>query len=287
MIIIPILGTPKREAQMRVNDAVFEAVDVNGVADAVVWQVERLIVSAVLRSGQKLPAERDLAERLGVSRQKLREALEALETRGLVVARHGDGTYVAALTGAALAPAMVDLFARHPQAFGDYLEFRRETEAFAAHLAALRATESDHARLEGIVARMEAAHADRDPAEEARIDVALHAAIVDAAHNAMLAHVMASVYDLMARGVFYNRGFLYTHQGGRDRLLEQHRAIAAAILRRDPDAASAAAEAHIDHVRASFRTATAVADRERLARKRLILSENEAARRTARTASAD
>lgn len=269
---------------MPVNDEVFEAVDVDGVADAVVGQVERLIVSAVLRSGQKLPAERDLADRLGVSRQKLREALAVLEARGLIVARHGDGTYVAALTGAALAPAMVDLFARHPQAFEDYLEFRRETEAFAAQLAALRATDSDHALLGGIMARMEAAHADPDPSEEARIDVAFHAAVVDAAHNAMLAHVMASVYDLMARGVFYNRGFLYERAGGRDRLLEQHRAIAAAILRRDPDAAAAAAEAHLDHVRASFRAASAVADRERLARKRLVLFEDDGVRRSARAA---
>ena len=57
----------------------------------------------------------------------------------------------AARSGAALAPAMVDLFARHPQAFGDYLEFRRETEGFAAHLAALRATlMRDHPSFSGV-----------------------------------------------------------------------------------------------------------------------------------------
>jgi GntR family transcriptional repressor for pyruvate dehydrogenase complex len=271
---------------MTAREALFETVDVDGVAEAVIAQVEKLIVAAVLRSGQKLPAERELAERLGVSRQKLREALAVLEARGLIVARQGDGTYVAALTGAALAPAMVDLFARHPQAFGDYLEFRRETEGFAAHLAARRATESDHAVLRGLVARMEAAHADPDPSEEARLDVAFHAAVVDAAHNAMLAHVMASIYELMARGVFYNRGFLHDFRDGRERLLEQHRAIARAILARDPAGAAEAAEAHNDHVRASFAAAAAVDGRERIARKRLVLFEDQpTSRRAARTAS--
>ncbi|NCO16711.1 MAG: GntR family transcriptional regulator, partial [Alphaproteobacteria bacterium] len=121
---------------MIVRGDVFEQVAVEGVARAVIDQVEGLIVAGVLRSGQKMPAERELAETLGVSRPKLREALADLEARGLIVTRHGDGTYVANLTGAALSAPMVELFARHPQAFFDYLEYRRESEGFAAFLAA-------------------------------------------------------------------------------------------------------------------------------------------------------
>jgi len=260
---------------MIVRGDVFEQVAVEGVARAVIDQVEGLIVAGVLRSGQKMPAERELAETLGVSRPKLREALADLEARGLIVTRHGDGTYVANLTGAALSAPMVELFARHPQAFFDYLEYRRESEGFAAFLAASRATAADRAILTGIIAEMEAAHADSDPTREADIDVEFHLAIADAAHNALLNHMMASIYALMMRGVFYNRDALYGREGARDRLLAQHKAIAEAILARDPERAAAAAEAHIAFVQLSFQGDEAQQERERIARKRLALFESE------------
>lgn len=256
---------------MRAREELFEPVDVDTVSEAVIEQIELLLLDGVLRSGQRLPPERELAEQLGVSRLKLRDALGKLEERGLVVARHGDGTYVAALIGTALSPAMLELFARHPTAFVDYLEFRRETEGYAAFLAAQRATETDRAIIRQIIETMRVAYAEVDPAREADLDVKLHGAIVDAAHNAMLSHMMASIYELMARGVFYNRSFLHRRTDARDRLLEQHVAIADAVLSEDPDRAAAAAEAHIDFVRAAFRRGQTEQMRERVARKRLAL----------------
>ncbi|MEP4422756.1 MAG: GntR family transcriptional regulator, partial [Nitratireductor sp.] len=61
-------------------------------ADEVVGRIEDLILEGVLRPGDRLPGERDLSSRLDVSRPILRDALKQLETRGLVVSRHGDGT---------------------------------------------------------------------------------------------------------------------------------------------------------------------------------------------------
>ncbi len=208
---------------MKVSGETFEPIEVDTVAEAVIEQIERLLVDGVLRSGQRLPPERELAERLGVSRLKLRDALAALEARGLVVARQGDGTYVAALIGTALSPAMLELFARHPAAFLGYLEFRQETEGFATFLAAQRATETDRTIIRRIIEAMREAHTDFDPAREADLDVKFHAAIVDAAHNAMLSQVMASIYELIARGVFYNRNFLYGRADARDREGEDRR----------------------------------------------------------------
>ena len=256
---------------MKVSGETFEPIEVDTVAEAVIEQIERLLVDGVLRSGQRLPPERELAERLGVSRLKLRDALAALEARGLVVARQGDGTYVAALIGTALSPAMLELFARHPAAFLGYLEFRQETEGFATFLAAQRATETDRTIIRRIIEAMREAHTDFDPAREADLDVKFHAAIVDAAHNAMLSQVMASIYELMARGVFYNRNFLYGRADARDRLLEQHAAIAEAVLCGEPQRAAAAAEAHIDFVREAFKLAETEQMRDWVARKRLAL----------------
>ena len=258
---------------MEAPERLFEPIEAESVSDAIVSQVERLIISGVLKSEMKMPSERELSELFQISRPKVRDAVKELERRGLLTSRHGDGTFVAELTGAALSPAMVELFARHPEAFADYLEFRRELEGYAAFLAAERATSSDHAVIETLLTEMVAAHADEDPTREGEIDVALHVAVVDAAHNSMMSHVMASMYGLMSKGVFYNRDFLYRTQRARDQLLEQHKAIGEGVLSGDPERAATAAEEHLDFVcDAMFANANAER-RERIARKRLRLME--------------
>ena len=113
---------------------IFEPIDHESVVDTVVGKVETMIVDGVLKSGARLPSEREMADAFGVSRPKLREALQTLEARGLVHVRHGDGTYIAELTGRAMSPAMLALYSRHGEAFHDYLEYRREQEAFATAL---------------------------------------------------------------------------------------------------------------------------------------------------------
>lgn len=254
------------------RSTIFEQIEVDRVSDAVVEQIEQLIVSGVLRPGERLPPERELSEALGISRPKLREALQTLAERGLVEIRRSEGAFIAPLTGAALSPAMIDLFARNRAAFLDFLEFRREQESFAAHLAAQRATGEDHDHLRGAVAAMTDAHEANDIAAEAECDLRFHMAVVEAAHNAMVVHVMRSIYALMNRGVFYNREFLYGRAGTRAALLEQHRRIAEAVIAGEPEAAAAASEAHLDFVERAYRTAEDDERRRAVARKRRLLS---------------
>ena len=109
----------------------FDPVGHESVAEAVIEQIEQMIVDGILKEGRKLPSERDLADAMGVSRPKLREALQTLEQRGLIHVRHGEGSFIAQLTGRAMSPALLDLYARHGSAFYDYMEYRREQEAFA------------------------------------------------------------------------------------------------------------------------------------------------------------
>ena len=184
---------------------VFQQIPSRATADEVARQIEMLVLEGVLHPGDKLPGERDLSATLGVSRPILRDALKALEGRGLVESRPGGGTYVAAIEGTIFAAPIVDLIAQSPKAGGDYLEFRREVEGLASAFAAERATAADIAILDRILAAMEAAHAEADPAAESRLDVEFHMAIVEAAHNIVLLHTMRSSYQLMAEGVFHNR----------------------------------------------------------------------------------
>ncbi|CUH44121.1 FadR/GntR family transcriptional regulator [Ruegeria atlantica] len=254
--------------------AIFEPIGHESLSDAVVAQIEDLIASGILKQGRKLPSERDLAETLRVSRPKLREALAVLEERGLVTTQHGEGTFVAALTGSAMLPALLALYERHEPAFFDYLEYRREQEGFAAKLAARRATKADKERITDILAEDERAWHEKDALASREADFALHAAIVDASQNATLIHMMASIYELTRQGVFYNRDFLKTIDGTGKLLMEQHRELGMAVIAGNEARAEKAAYDHIDFVEESFKLGIERRRREAMAEKRRLLSDS-------------
>ena len=240
-------------------------------ADAVVDQIEGLILTGVLRPGDRLPAERELGTLVDVSRPILRDALKTLEGRGLIVSRQGGGTFVADLIGTVFSDPVVALIARHPGAIEDYLDFRRDIEGLAAARAAERATEADRDLLSRIVEAMAEAYAAHDHAAEARLDVEFHQAIGEAAHNIVLLHTLRACYRLLETGVYFSQQKLFGHPGAREALLAQHRSILAGILDGDAAGARAAAEAHIEFVRRAL--AEAGRDSARAAVSSLRLSQ--------------
>ncbi|WP_305989114.1 FadR/GntR family transcriptional regulator [Roseibium sp. MMSF_3544] len=256
----------------------FQPVDHQKTADAVVEQIENLILKGILHSGDRLPPERELADQLKVSRPVLRDALKILEQRKLIEARRGGGTFVCDLIGSIFSEAVVQLIARHPSAINDYFEFRRGIEGQAAAQAAMRAAPSDIERLDDIIRQMQAAHEAEDVTAEALLDVELHHAVGEAAHNVVMLHTLRSCYRLLENGVFYNRGRLYHHPTARHELLQQHQAIAEAIRESDPAGARRASEEHIDYVRGTLADAELLDQREQLAGLRRTKSAKHAAR---------
>ncbi|WP_181705965.1 FCD domain-containing protein [Chthonobacter rhizosphaerae] len=251
---------------------IFREVSHSRTADAVIGQIEGLILDGVLRAGDRLPAERELAKSLDVSRPILRDALADLEARGLLVTRHGGGTFVADVTGEVFREPIVGLVRDHPKAAADFLEYRREIDAVAAGLAAERATTADKALLTRIMAALEAAHREQDFRLEAELDVEFHMAVSESAHNTILLHTLRACYRLLADGVFYNRGLLYTHADSRDLLFAQHRAIFDAVMAGDAEAARAAAAAHMTFVAVAVRERESAGLRESIAEMRLELA---------------
>jgi len=246
----------------------FDRVGHAALAQTIAGQIEEMIVSGILREGTRLPPERELAETMGVSRPKLREAIKHLEADGLITVRHGEGTFVADLIGAAMSPALIRLYSKHQSAFRDYLEFRREQESFAASLAAERATEEDRQTLRETVAELERTHDADDRTASMEADVRFHQTVVDASHNSLMVHTMRSIYALMRSHVFYNRDYLRAIDGTGQALLDQHRAIAAAVLDAQPEAAAAAAAHHIEYVAESFQVYALRRRREIVANRR-------------------
>jgi len=99
-----------------------------------------------------------------------------------------------------------------------------------------------------IFKRMEVAHEKRNPTEEAAIDAEFHLAIVEAAHNVVMLHMMRSMFEMLQAGVFYNRQLLFGKRSTRDALLDQHRTIFDAIIAQEPNSARAAVEAHLTYI---------------------------------------
>lgn len=155
-------------------------------------QIEALIRDGTFDPGKRLPGERELAERIGVSRPSLREALIALETAGLIETRVGDGTYVRAdlgptpvfplATGRDLGPGTLEQF-----------EARRALECAAAEIAAQRASAADRAGLKASLDRMQTL-VDRlvNPAAE---HLVFHTALVDAAHNQIFSRIVRELWN--------------------------------------------------------------------------------------------
>jgi len=243
----------------------FQKVSHVRTADAVIQQVEELILKGVLRPGDRLPSERDLSELMSVSRPVLREALKILEDRGLISSRQGGGTYIPDLIGPIFSDPVIALIERHPDAVADYLEFRRDIEGTAAEHAAHRATDADRSALSDIVAAMETAFTADDSQREAVLDVEFHHTVGEAAHNVILLHALRSCYRLLENGVFYNRKRLYAHPDARKRLLAQHKAIAGHICAGRAPEAKAASEQHIDFVKSALEETARLETRSALA----------------------
>ena len=137
-------------------------------------QIEKLILQGILRPGDRLPSERDLAERFGVSRPSLREAINSLDKKGLIVSKANAGIFVADVLGNAFSQALIELFSSHEESIDDYITFRRDLEGLAAERTAKHCSSTDLQVIQTIFDKMEAAHQKRDPTDEARLDANFH-----------------------------------------------------------------------------------------------------------------
>jgi GntR family transcriptional repressor for pyruvate dehydrogenase complex len=212
-----------------------------GSTDQVVAFVRDLIVRGRLRPGDRLPAERELAVQIGVSRPSVRAGLHALAAMGVVRSRHGSGTYIPAGPPALGSEPLSFLAALHGFTREEMYEARRILEVEASGLAAERATHQHLATLSEEVAGM---FANRDNAPLFLVhDINFHRGVADAAANPIVAALVG-----MVSAMYYDRR-KETAQRASDSDLrdaaEAHRRIYQAIRARD---ASSARRAMNDHL---------------------------------------
>jgi GntR family transcriptional repressor for pyruvate dehydrogenase complex len=207
--------------------------------EQVAEQITTWIADNGVVAGDRLPPERELASRLGVSRATLSQALVALEVIGVVAVRHGDGTVV---TSSKSQTRIVDAIRAHADRLPEVIETRDALETKIAALAAARRTDEDMARIDDALAAMEADVEAGGRGVEG--DERFHGAVTAAAHSLLLARLMDEIGDLIRE----TRIESLSQPDRPKNSLAGHREIADAIRAGDAAAASAAMHAHVEMV---------------------------------------
>ena len=217
------------------------------IADVITERLESMIIEGSLAPGQRLPPERELSERFGVSRPSLREAIQKLSARGLLTSRQGGGTFVSEELKSGYSDPLLDMLSRHGEFHLDLLEFRDALEGISAYYAALRSTPADKKLLIRRYEELETSYAEPsdDPYREAKADAAFHLAIAEAGHNVLLLHTIRGIFHLLEKSIVSNLAHLFEKPGAREQLKMQHRCLLDAILDGRAEDARSAAHEHL------------------------------------------
>ncbi|MGM7698269.1 FadR/GntR family transcriptional regulator [Microbacterium sp. A84] len=222
------------------------------VTDEAIEKIKAMIVSGALSPGDRLPPEKELAERLGLSRNSMREAVKALEVIRVLDVRRGDGTYVTSLEPHLLLEAISFVVDMHDDdSMLEIFAVRRMLESQATGLAA---TLGSRDAIDQLHQELDSVGAAVTIDELVEHDIRFHRDIVRMAGNTYLASLIENLSSQTVRARVW-RGL--TEQGAVERTLSEHRAIAEAIAQHDPSLATSLATAHIAGVERWLRQAAA------------------------------
>jgi GntR family transcriptional repressor for pyruvate dehydrogenase complex len=226
----------------------YKVIQASRLYEQIVQQIEASILKGELSEGSQLPAERDLAKQFGVSRTAVREAIKALQEKGLVDAFPGRGTFVTNGTSNSMRRSLDRIIkSGDPDGWGYLVEVREILEPEIAALAAVRATDQDIATMRDAVDVMDQAVQESDAFIEADLD--FHLALAEAAANPIVLSLIDSIVGLLRE----QRLRIFGIGGGPQRGQHHHKRILDAIKRHDPQAARAAMQAHLSQVREDSR----------------------------------
>jgi GntR family transcriptional repressor for pyruvate dehydrogenase complex len=210
--------------------------------EQVAEQIHQLIGKGVLKPGDRLPAERELAARFGVARSSIRDAIRTLAVMGIVEPRQGHGTVVRDLSTDALVVPLANVLSRRRDHVAELLDVRRMIEPALAARAAVNATAEEIAKLEDVLRRQAEKMRRRQPAIEE--DSEFHYGIALAARNGVVLKILDVLMDLLLE----SRTRSLQVPGRPERSYAGHKRVLAAIKRRDAPAAEAAVRKHLEEI---------------------------------------
>ncbi len=222
---------------------VYKLVRTSRLYEQIVQQIEESIVKGSLKAGDQLPAERELAQRFGVSRTAVREAVKALREKGLVEAYSGKGTFITDGTTQAVRQSL-DLMVKigQPEGSTHLAEVRAILEPEIAALAAARIQEPELATMREAVSVMD--RAGQDPEAYIEADLDFHLALAEGADNPLILSLLDSIVGLLRE----QRLRIFRVPGGPERGQIHHKRILEAVERHDADKARQTMRAHLSQV---------------------------------------
>ena len=200
-----------------------------------------------LRAGDRLPAERALAEDLGVSRTAIREALRSLEHMGCIESRVGEGTFIKSPSLSDIVEPFSMVFSQDRQLNHDLIEARLILETEIARLAARRRTSAQLEEMRETLAAME--RDVREGGNGVEADDAFHAALAQAAGNSALNTILGMCSQMLS----HTRRITQSMEGVPETTLNDHRAILDAIERQDEKAAHKLMRQHLMNAQKNLR----------------------------------
>lgn len=218
----------------------FQVITTDRLYVKIAEQLRGLIEAEVYKPGDRFPAERALAEKLGVSRPTIREAMIALEISGIIEIRTGSGIYVSdkqsvpalQLTDSGIGPFEI-------------LEMRYALEPEVCALAAARITDEQIERLNQIIKDME--EEEKQPNSSEKADGEFHMLIAEASQNSAMYQSVKWLWDLRNKSVLSDAFLKVIREEGVHPSIEDHKKIASALAQRNPERALVAMKNHIDN----------------------------------------
>ncbi len=212
------------------------------VAEQLADRIRMLILDGTFPAGKPLPAERLLAQLFGVSRGSIRDAFRTLETIGLLVTRHGQGTFPQELHVDRLVAPLASILRYRHDLQDELLDVRRMFEPAVARVAATRVTDEDLADLQRILdAQRRKLKTGRSAIAE---DTVFHEILARATRNRVVVSIMATLNELLEE----SRTHALRQEGRPGRSMRGHAAVVAALRRHDADGAASAMRTHIDQI---------------------------------------
>ena len=218
------------------------------LADVIEYRLEKMILDGSLALGEKLPAERELAKLFDVSRPSLREAVQRLESKGLLTRRHGEGTYVKEELREKLADPLFELLNSHPESQYDLLEFRYALEGLSAYYAALRGTDEDFESIKVNCDAINICRLEEDIEKEIDHIVQFYLSVIKATHNVFFLHLAHSIQPLLEKNIAENVKQLCSYPEVAIKIHQHRLLLLDAILSKQPKNAQKASAKHLIYI---------------------------------------
>lgn len=213
------------------------------VYEEVIEQIKDMIYNGILKKGDKLPSERDMVEKLQVSRTSVREALRSLEIIGLIESRQGEGNFIKESFEDGLIEPLSVMFMLKESKSEEILELRKIIEIGTVQLAAKRINLNELKELEELKEKLRIPNKEESLAE---IDRKFHYKIAAASKNFLLLGVLNAISSLMESYIKDARKNILEEEGNRQILIKQHEDVFRALNNKDENEAEKAMTKHLD-----------------------------------------